>query len=667
MSDAVVTSFPAREQCGAILKAVGALIVVLDRQARIVFFNQACEETTGYSASQVQGRVFFDFLLVPEEVAGVQTVFAELRAGQFPNRHENDWVAKDGRRRRIMWSNTALLDERGEVTFVVGTGIDLTERRRAEQQIERAKQEWEQTFDALPDLIAIIDNRHRLVRVNRALAARAGRAPADLVGAACCEVLHGQACSPPDCPLSRLIADGREHSQELEMERLSGYFLISVHPLCGADGTVWGAVHVAHDMTERKAAADAVRKAYDELDARVAARTAELAAAVSKLKEEIAQRRRTEVALHEAELRYRTVADFTYDWEYWKNPDGTLRYVSPACLRITGYEGSAFMADPSLLVNIVLPEDRAAWQAHVTTTFGEQKGGTVTFRIRRQDGGVRWIEHACQPVTDEEGAFLGFRGSNRDVTERYLAEDKIACQREELAHIGRVNAMGELVASLAHEINQPLTATLNNAETALLMLSRPEADREELCDILRDIAEDGDRARQIMGRLRALVRRESLPFAPVFLDILVDEGVRLLHGAIVLGNVRLETHLDAGMPAVRGDRVQILQVLINLLTNALQALRAMPLERRRLIVRAVCPTPDVVETTVSDTGPGIAPADVDKVLEPFFTTKKEGLGMGLAICRSIVTAHGGRIWAANNPEGGATFGFSLPVSRESGG
>lgn len=652
------------DQCSDIIAAIGALIVVMDRQGSIVFFNRACEEATGYTSTEVQGRIFFDFLLVPEEVAGVRRIFSELSAGQFPNRHENDWVAKNGIRRRILWSNTALLDPQGEVQFVVGTGIDVTERRRVELQIERAKQEWELTFDAVPDLIAIIDTNHRIVRVNQALADRAGRSPSDLVGTACCEVLHGHAHSPSGCPLTCLIDDGRARAMEVEMERLGGYFLVSVTPLCDASGAVWGAVHVARDVTEKRNAEAAARRAHDELEVRVAARTSELASTVSKLQAEIVQRRRSEAALREAELRYRTVADFTHDWEYWEAPDGQMRYVSPACLRVTGYEPSAFAATPSLLADIVLPEDQAVWQVHLKGTRAQQQGGTVTFRILRLDGVVRWIEHACQPITAEDGAFLGFRGSNRDVTERYLAEAEIVRQREELAHIGRVNALGELVASLAHEINQPLTATLNNAETALLMLSRPESDRDELREILQDIAADGNRARDIMTRLRAMVQRDSTPFETLNMAVVVEEALRLLHGALVIGNVRIETQLEAGLPFVSGDRVQLLQVLINLINNALQALVSVPAERRTVIVRTSCHAPDTVETTVSDTGPGIDPTNIDRILEPFFTTRQEGLGMGLAICRSIVTAHSGRLWAVNNPEGGATFGFCLPVTKE---
>jgi PAS domain S-box-containing protein len=645
---------------------VGALVVVLDRRGGIVFFNRACEEATGHAAAEVEGRVFFDFLIPPEDIAGVRAVFAELQVGQFPNRHENDWIAKDGARRRIAWSNTAVLDKCGAVAFVIGTGLDVTERRKAEQQIERAKKEWEQTFDAVPDLIAIIDTRHRVMRVNRAMAARAGRFPAALVGAPCCEVLHGVPCTPPDCPLTHLIADGREHTSELPIEHLAGYFSVSVTPLRGADGVVWGAVHVARDITAQQAAAEAVRNAKDELESRVQERTAELAAAVSLLEAEVAQRQRTEEALREAEFRYRTVADFTYDWEYWRAPDGRLLYVSPSCEVMTGYPATEFLGRPDLLESLVVPEDQALWASHREEIARGPVHAPIEFRIRRRGGDVRWIEHICRAVTGAGGEFLGWRGSNRDVTDRKRDEAEIARQRGELAHAGRVNALGELVASLAHEVGQPLTAALNNAETGLGLIGRDGTDIEEIREILSDIAADGHRANAIVVRLRDMVRRAPATPTPFGIGDVLRDAARLLHGDLVHRGIRLDLRPGGDVPSVRGDPVQILQVLMNLMTNACEAMSVMPLERRSLEVGVSLPESGTIIVSVRDTGPGLDPELKETVFDPFFTTKREGTGMGLSICRKIVESHGGRIWEENHPAGGAVFRFSLPTSEPDG-
>ncbi len=650
----------------SLLSVIGALVVILDRRGGIVFFNRACEETTGYTAAEVLGRVFSDFLIPAEDIPGVRTVFAALQAGQFPNRHENDWIAKDGARRRIAWSNTTVLDKCGGVAFVIGTGLDVTERRKAEQQIERAKREWEQTFDAVPDLIAIIDTRRRVVRVIRAMAARAGCTPASLVGASCCAVLHGAAGAPPDCPLSHLITDGHEHTSEFSIEHLGGYFSVSVTPLRGADGVVWGAVHVARDITAQQTAAEVVRNARDELETRVQERTAELAAAVSLLEAEVAQRQRTEEALREAEFRYRTVADFTYDWEYWRAPDGRLLYVSPSCEVMTGYPATEFLGRPDLLESLVVPEDQALWASHREEIARGPVHAPIEFRIRRRGGDVRWIEHICRAVTGAGGEFLGWRGSNRDVTDRKRDEAEIARQRGELAHAGRVNALGELVASLAHEVGQPLTAALNNAETGLGLIGRDGTDIEEIREILSDIAADGHRANAIVVRLRDMVRRAPATPTPFGIGDVLRDAARLLHGDLVHRGIRLDLRPGGDVPSVRGDPVQILQVLMNLMTNACEAMSVMPLERRSLEVGVSLPESGTIIVSVRDTGPGLDPELKETVFDPFFTTKREGTGMGLSICRKIVESHGGRIWEENHPAGGAVFRFSLPTSEPDG-
>ncbi len=294
-----------RDFTSAVLSTAGALVVVLDRGGRIVRFNRACEQLTGYSFEEVRGKCFWDLFLIPEEVEPVKAVFAELRSGRFPQEHENYWVARDGRRHLIIWSTTALLDHDGSVEYVIKTGIDITERKRAEAQIIRAKQEWERTFDAVPDLITILDNEYRVVRVNKAMADRVGCTPKDLVGQICYDAFHGTEKPTDHCPHARLMADGLAHSAEVHEDRLGGDFLVSVNPLHDPDGKVAGSVHVARDITQRKQAEEALRRAHGELEQRVKERTAELSEANELLKQQIEERERTEEALRESENQLR--------------------------------------------------------------------------------------------------------------------------------------------------------------------------------------------------------------------------------------------------------------------------------------------------------------------------------------------------------------------------
>ena len=235
--------------------------------------------------------------------------------------------------------------------------------------------------------------------------------------------------------------------------------------------------------------------------------------------------------------------------------------------------------------------------------------------------------------------------------------------RQDLTHIGRVSALGELTASLAHELNQPLTAILYNAQAAERLLAAV-AVPEEVREILRDIVTDDRRATDVIRRLRALVKKGDLEFVPLDLNELITEVARLMQSDAISRGISLSLELAADVPTVRGDRVQLQQVVLNLVLNGLDAMHEPGVGERTLVIRTARDGPDAVAISVQDAGIGIDETNVDQLFHPLFTTKAEGLGMGLAIARTIVDAHGGRMTAANNATAGATFQFTLPVSRE---
>lgn len=368
-----------------------------------------------------------------------------------------------------------------------------------------------------------------------------------------------------------------------------------------------------------------------------------------------------EAQLQEAELRYRTVADFTADWEYWEAPDGSMRYVSPACETITGYNPEAFTKDVDLLHKIVLVEDLPVWQEHRQEAFGGKACAPIQFRIVCRDGGVRWLEHACRPVVAEGGAFLGFRGSNRDITDRKQTEAKLAQKQEELARVGRVNDMGELVASLAHELNQPLAAALTDTETAKMLLNAPKPDLNGVRAILDDIAASQERAGEIVRRVRAQVSPAAVIMCKLDLNGLVEESVKLIQNRAVLDNIQIGLVLKPELPPIKGDCVQIIQVLTNLMMNAMDAMRNVPSGQCEVTVNSIRRSDGMLAVEVADKGPGVPPEKLASIFEPFYTTKAGGMGMGLAICHSITAAHGGELTVRNNPDGGATFTFAVPV------
>jgi len=246
--------------------------------------------------------------------------------------------------------------------------------------------------------------------------------------------------------------------------------------------------------------------------------------------------------------------------------------------------------------------------------------------------------------------------------ERQRAEEDARVSRAELAHFLRVSTVGELTTSLAHELNQPLTAILANAQAARQLLGDEPGD-DEMREILSDIVEEDKRAGEVIRRLRDLLRKGSPEYASLDLNALVGDVVRLVGGDATLRNVTIRLEMAAAPAQVKGDRVQIQQVLLNLLLNAMDAMAYVPVEKRvALVSTAVAAEEGSVHLAVRDAGSGLQKGETDRIFEPFYTTKSSGMGMGLSIARSIVTAHGGRIWARNNTGAGATFTVSLPLT-----
>jgi PAS domain S-box-containing protein len=379
------------------------------------------------------------------------------------------------------------------------------------------------------------------------------------------------------------------------------------------------------------------------------------------------RRRRAETEIAASALRYRTVADYTYDWEDWSAPDGTMNYVSPSCERITGYSAREFKDDPALFHKVILPEDRRIWVGHDHDVRNRRKASEIQFRIRTKGGEIRWIDHVCLPVHDGQGKFLGIRASNRDISERKKAEFEAQQQRNELAHVTRVAVLGELTSSIAHELNQPLAAIRNYASAAQRFLSRSEPDLSKAREALEGIVRDDRRAAEVISRVRGLLKKEEPSYQPVRMNQVIQEILALIRSDAVLEGLKIETELAPELPVVPGDRVQLQQVLLNLILNSVDAMNKVKPDLRKLVIKTENGEDRDVKVSVRDLGAGIDEAHRVRLFESFFTTKPKGMGMGLAISQRIIHAHGGSIWAENHPDGGATFYFTLPTGNEEKG
>ena len=270
---------------------------------------------------------------------------------------------------------------------------------------------------------------------------------------------------------------------------------------------------------------------------------------------------------------------------------------------------------------------------------------------------------SCHTGMGKNAVFLGIRASNRDVTDRKEEEMQAQQVREELAQVSRATTAGQLAASLAHELNQPLAAIHCNAETAAQLLAAHPPDLGEAREAVADIAGDSERAGGMIYRLRALFSKTGPERTVLQVNEIIQETLELLRGEFVLKGISIEAHLEPALPTVLGQRIELQQVFINLVANGIEAMSACPAGERPLLVTTGCEGPRDIRISIRDSGHGIRVEPISRLFEPFFTTKTSGMGMGLAICRTIMEAHDGTLQAANNPDRGATFQLTLPVHR----
>ena len=369
--------------------------------------------------------------------------------------------------------------------------------------------------------------------------------------------------------------------------------------------------------------------------------------------------------LQASEAEFRSLFELSAVGAAQAHPDtGRLTRVNKRFCEITGYSANELLA--MTYRDLTHPEDvvidalkiEAVKQRQADTWESEK-------RYLRKDGAVVWVSVNGTVICDKNGLPYCLLATIRDITRRRQAEKALAENRGELAHVNRVFTMGELAASLAHELKQPLTGILSNAQAGELLLDRTPLDAGELQGVLTDVISDTRRASEIIDRMRNFLRGRDTPRRPVDINVIVEEVLRIVHSEAVIRDIRLSTELEPKLPLVMGDRIQLQQVLLNVIANAQQAMVRMNSSARRLIIRTTQNEDGCVMITADDSGPGFEPGTLGKAFQPFFTTKPEGIGMGLAICMSIIEAHSGKISAANRPEGGVRIQIELPAAENS--
>lgn len=380
---------------------------------------------------------------------------------------------------------------------------------------------------------------------------------------------------------------------------------------------------------------------------------------------DVSGRARVQAELAASEARYRIASELTSDYAYAFRieADGKVfvEWIVGALASITGFTPEE-VARRGGGITLVHPDDLPIALRRVQTLVSGQADASE-FRVIAKDGTVRWLRETARPVWDAEQQCVRVFVAAQDISERKRAEEDARQRQAELAHVLRVSTISEMTAGLAHEINQPLAAIVSYAKGSARRMRTGNAQSAELLQVMDEIAAQAVRADEIIRRLREFIRKQPPRRERVDLNGLVREVVRMVEADATRHGIAVQLALSAHLPVVEADRIQIEQVILNLVRNGLEAMHAVEAARSVLAVRTELADGDSIEVAVRDGGEGLPASMADTIFRPFFTTKTNGLGMGLSISRGIVEAHGGRLWAEANPRWGTTFHFNLPRAR----
>ena len=466
-----------------------------------VYISEECRRIFELDAQETpQPREAVSRVIHPEDWDRVNEDFEKLLRKKVDTPSEFRIVLPSGAVKHLHVIRHPVVNDGGEVVTILGTAIDITERKRAEEEVRNTAAQWQATFDAVHDLVLLLDKDFRILRANRAAAEFLGLPFDKIVGGRCYDLIHGTSTPPAECPLAKTRQSRRHEEAEVLAAKGGPWFSISVDPVFDPGGELTQVVHVARDITERK-------------------------------------------------------------------------------------------------------------------------------RAEQERERLRQLE-------------------------------------ADLAHINRVSVLGELAASIAHEVNQPLSGVVNNGSACLRWLAGETPNLEEARESARRIVRDGKRAGEVVARIRALATKVPAPKGELDLNATIRDVLALVRDEARRKDVAIETNFANGLSHVTGDQVQLQQVLLNLLMNGIEAMAGASSRERQLMISTRIIDADHVQVTVEDSGTGVDPAMMQRIFEPFYTTKADGMGMGLSVCRSIIQNHGGRLWATAKAGGGTAFHFTLPKYQE---
>lgn len=687
-----------RNFVSAVLKTESALVIVLDTQGRIIRFNMASEHISGYTLDEVRGKVFWDFLLLPEEIDRVKEVFNDLKSGKFPNKTENFWVAKNGDQRLISWSNSVLLDDTGSVEYIIGTGTDITEHRHAEEAVanrlkyeeglaacSKALMKESETEDALLEALMHLNKASNTSSVyilenyvdpKKGLCARLTHqvCPTCKIAPEDSSLPHQFAYSQGLDRWKKLLSQGKPIGGSLEMfpesERTFleslGALSILIIPL-RVEGKWYGLIGFEDNENRRE---------WSEEDIRLLQTAADIV-------DDYIERKKFQETLRLSEERFRSLVENAKDIIFSMTAKGTITYLSPKFHDLLGYKTLDFIGQS--FTKLMHPDDidKSVKEFQTGLKQGQSERG-LEFRMKHQDGSIRWFITNSSNILDENGKIMEVVGVAHDITDMKVVLDNLAQTNEtlretqsQLVQSEKMAALGSLVAGIAHEINTPIGAVSSMYDTLFRALAKlkdtleskfpkefePIPNLKATYDIINDSAKviksGTDRVTKIVRRLKSFARLDEAEIKDADINEGLEDTLTLIHHELKQ-NIEVKKNYGA-IPLISCFPGQLNQVFLNLFINGKQAIKG-----KGIIEISTSVKYNKVHIVVKDNGSGISKQNLTKIFDPGFTTKGRGVGagLGLSICYQIMQAHRGEIKVESTLGKGTTFTVILPMDLE---
>jgi len=620
----------------AIIDLIPAMAWSTTSDGMLDFANQHFLEYVGLPLADIAGENFYR-LFHPDDTTRLASEWRAIMISKIGREVEGRLRRADGEYRWCSLRQKPRFDSDGDVIKWYGVVLDIEDRKQAEDSLRETKsalaaseENLRLIINSLPVLVWSARPDGSADFVNQNWLDYAGLPAAEILEWGFLDLYH-----PDDIPeMVEIWKRDLEHSDHTRLKgRIRGadgtyrWFYFAGRKLIDANGVVrWFGVNI--DIENLQCAEDALRE--------------------------------SEAALRESEHKLSLIINTIPAMAWSCTPDGRLEYWNQNLIDFVGLPFEEIVGFG--FYRMFHPDDvermRESWEEVVTT----KKPKPVDARIRRFDGQYRWFNLRQSPLLDTNGNVVRWYGIVVDIEDRKRAEDSLRQSQSQLAHVTRVTTIGELAVSIAHEINQPLMAIVTNAGTCLRWLQEGRTDLEQARLAAGRIVHDGHRAGEIVTSIRSMAQKTPAQIQRTDFSLALRDVLDLLHGELRSRGLGVIAELKAEPIEVLGDRTQLQQVLVNLIMNAAEATS----QRPEAVIKISCNVGQMgdVEVSVSDFGNGIPTDELDRIFEPFYTTKSDGIGMGLSICRSIVEAHGGRIWATANDPCGSTFTFTLSHFKE---